>query len=131
MHAKITTYYVTETPVRTLLPGVYRLRVRNRLLRRFVDWLAARRWSPLQSDFDETVEVKCIKLDLESVHELIREQYEMLLARGEKPTTVLLGHEAMHQLSIETNRQLMFDLPGQYYGLRLILVPHVDGVVVF
>lgn len=142
MYSKITNYtieeYITET--KPYEPYIYQLTSKRRFLYKIFDWLVRCRWFPLKWYCPTETKYKRILLNCESVFQLIREQLEMLIARGYHPTTVLLGMDAMRELDLEMWQQNEFPLfpvvfnrnrEKEVLGLRVIMVPHIDGVVVF
>lgn len=128
---KVRTYYLCDELRSVPNPGAYTLTVRPGLLRRILDRLVAFPWFPLRPAFSTEVNTKRLDLDMTTVAGLIRAQYEMLMARGVRPTTALLGLDAMERLRLESpGRPVVLDLPD-FCGLRLVLIPHMDGVVVY
>jgi len=143
MKTHIVNYIIQEERTRVLSMDKYeRSSIPDR--KRFKRWLRSKiivaliRFGFIENAFDDQVTYKRVKIEEESVLEIIKKLYgEMYRYRGVEPQMVILGYAQMKRLKIEAPQYISFHMPVRIngssgikvFGLDVKLTPNIDGVI--
>ena len=135
---QIINYDIKQKVVPVLVDGAYTVAKRGR----FTRWVIRKllKYGVIKHYLKELICYNSVVIDQEKILDLIQEQFDNLMERGERPTTIIIGRKAMRDLDLELRQTMRFNMAVDYYegpgirkllGLEVKCLPYIDGVVLF